>query len=46
MDRMWKKRISAIEVAGYMGAMATTNRFTVESMRTKIKKSNHTIAQL
>ena len=29
-----------------MGAMATTNLFTVENMRTRIKKSNHTIAQL
>jgi chromosome segregation ATPase len=29
-----------------MGAMATTNLFTVENMRSRIKKSNHTIAQL
>jgi hypothetical protein len=34
------------EVAGSMGAMATTNLFTVENMRTRIKKSNHIIAQL
>jgi hypothetical protein len=36
----------ATEVAGSMGAMATTNIFTVENMRTRIKKSNHMIAQL
>ena len=29
-----------------MGAMETTNVFTVESMRTRIKKSNHMIARL
>jgi hypothetical protein len=36
----------ATKVAGSMGAMATTNLFTVENMRTRIKKSNHIIAQL
>ena len=36
----------AIEITGSMGAMATTNLFTVENMRSRIKKSNHTIAQL
>ena len=36
----------ATEVAGSMEAMATTNLFTVENMRTRIKKSNHMIAQL
>ena len=36
----------AIEVVGSMGAMETTNLFTVENMRIRIKKSNHTIAQL
>jgi hypothetical protein len=35
-----------IEVAGSMGAMATTNIFTVENMRTRIKKINHMIARL
>jgi hypothetical protein len=34
------------EVAGSMGAMATTNIFTMESMRTRIKKSNHMIDRL
>jgi methyl-accepting chemotaxis protein len=34
------------EVAGSMGAMETTNLFTVENMRTRIKKSNHLIDQL
>jgi peptidoglycan hydrolase CwlO-like protein len=34
------------EVAGSMGEMETTNIFTVESMRTRIKKSNHMIARL
>jgi hypothetical protein len=33
-----------IEVAGSMGAMTTTNIFTMESMRTRINKSNHMIA--
>ena len=36
----------ATEVASSMGAMATTNLFTVENMRSRIKKSNHTISQL
>jgi hypothetical protein len=34
------------KIAGSMGAMATTNLFTVENMKTRIKKSNHMIAQL
>ena len=34
------------EVVGSMGAMATTNLFTLENMRTRIKKSNNMIAQL
>jgi hypothetical protein len=34
------------EVAGSMGALATTNLFTVDSMRTRLKQSNHMIAQL
>jgi hypothetical protein len=34
------------EIAGSMGAMSTKNLFVVENMRTKIKESNHTIAQL
>jgi hypothetical protein len=36
----------ATEIAGSMGAMATTNFFTVGNMRTRIKKSNNMIAQL
>ena len=36
----------ATEVVGSMGAMETTNIFTMENMRTRIKKSNHTIAKL
>jgi hypothetical protein len=34
------------EVAGSMGAMETTNIFTMESMRTRINNSNHMIARL
>ena len=33
----------AIEVAG---VLATTNLFTVDNMRTRLKQSNHKIAQL
>jgi multidrug resistance efflux pump len=36
----------SIEVEGSMGAMETKNLFTMENMRTRIKKSNHIIAQL
>jgi hypothetical protein len=36
----------ATEVAGSMGATTTTNFFTVENMRTRIKKSHHMIARL
>jgi hypothetical protein len=36
----------SIEIAGSMGAMATTNFFTMGNMKTKIKKSNNMIAQL
>jgi phage-related tail protein len=36
----------ATEVADSMGAMETTNLFTVENMRTRIKKSNQIISQL
>ena len=36
----------ATEVVGSMGAMETTNIFTVENMRTRINKSNHIIAEL
>jgi hypothetical protein len=36
----------SIEVAVSMGVMATTNLFTMENMRTRINKSNHTITQL
>lgn len=35
-----------IEVASSMGALATTNLFTVDNMRTKLKQSNHGIVQL
>ena len=34
------------EVAGSMGALETTNIFTVDNTRTRLKHSNHTIAQL
>jgi peptidoglycan hydrolase CwlO-like protein len=34
------------EIAGFMGAMAKTNLFTVGNMRTRIKKSNNMITQL
>jgi hypothetical protein len=34
------------EVAGSMGALATTNLFTVDNMKTRLKQSNHMIAQL
>ena len=34
------------EIAGSMGAMETTNFFTMGNMRTRIKKSNNMIAQL
>jgi hypothetical protein len=36
----------AIEIAGSMGAMATTSFFTVGNMRTRIKKSDNMIDQL
>jgi len=36
----------ATEVAGSMGAIATKNIFTMENMRTRMKKSNHVIAWL
>jgi hypothetical protein len=36
----------ATEIAGSMGAMATTNFFTMGNMRMRIKKSNNMIAQL
>jgi hypothetical protein len=36
----------ATEIAGSMGAMATTNFFTMRNMRARIKKSNNMIAQL
>jgi hypothetical protein len=36
----------ATEIAGSMGAMATTNFFTMGNMRTRIKKSDNMIAQL
>jgi hypothetical protein len=36
----------ATEVAGSMGALATTNLFTVDSMRTRLKQSNNMIVQL
>jgi hypothetical protein len=36
----------ATEVAGSMGALATTNLFTVDNMRTRLKQSNHRIVQL
>jgi hypothetical protein len=32
------------EVAGSMGALATTNLFIVENMRKRLKQSNHMIA--
>ena len=41
-----EKEDFSTEVAGSMGAMETTNLFTVDNMRTRIKKSNHIIAQL
>jgi hypothetical protein len=34
------------EVVGSMGAMVTTNIFTMENMRTRINKNNHMIARL
>ena len=34
------------EIAGSMGAMETTNFFTMRNMRMRIKKSNNMIAQL
>jgi uncharacterized protein involved in exopolysaccharide biosynthesis len=34
------------EVVGSMGALATTNLFTVDNMRTGLKQSNHRIVQL
>jgi hypothetical protein len=34
------------EVVGSMGALATTNLFTVDNMRTRLKQSNHRIVQL
>jgi hypothetical protein len=36
----------ATEVAGSMGALTKTNLFTVDNMRTRLKHSNHMIAQL
>ena len=36
----------ATEVASSMGALATTNVFTVDNMRTRLKQSNHRIVQL
>jgi hypothetical protein len=36
----------ATEIAGSMGAMATTNFFTMGNMRMRIKKSDNMIAQL
>ena len=36
----------AIEVVGSMGALETTNLFTVDNMKTRLKKSIHMIAQL
>jgi hypothetical protein len=36
----------ATEVAGSMGALATTNLFTIDSMRTRLKQSNNMIVQL
>ena len=36
----------ATEIVGSMGAMATTNFFTVGKMITRIKKSDKIIAQL
>jgi ABC-type phosphate transport system auxiliary subunit len=36
----------SIEVVGSMGALETTNLFTVDNMKTRLKKSIHMIAQL
>jgi uncharacterized protein involved in exopolysaccharide biosynthesis len=36
----------ATEVAGSMGALETTNLFTVDNMRTRLKQSDHMIVQL
>ena len=36
----------AIEVAGSMGALATTNLFSVDSLKTRLKQKNQMIAQL
>jgi hypothetical protein len=34
------------EVAGSMGALATSNLFTVDNMRTRLKQCNYRIVQL
>jgi hypothetical protein len=36
----------ATEVEGSMGALATTNLFTVNNMRERLEQSNHKITQL
>lgn len=36
----------AIEVASSMGALATTNLFSVDSLKTRLKQKNQMIAQL
>jgi hypothetical protein len=41
-----KEEDFATEVVGSMGALATTNLFTVDNMKTRLKQNNHMIAQL
>ena len=36
----------AIEVAGSMGSLATTNLFSVDNMKTRLKQKDQMIAQL